>query len=96
MVVFKDGFRKYYVLVLPIEASYGYDDGNIGLLKYYRKKGKANSPSELSANWNPPSKIYDKISDSEFEGWKNYILKNTSNRDKKSVIKLIFMGKFSQ
>lgn len=95
MVVFEDSFRKYYVLVLPIEAQYGYNDGNIGLLKYFRKKGMANSPTELSAEWNPPSEIDDKVSDSDFYKWRDYIIKNTSNRDKKNVVKLIFMGKFS-
>lgn len=96
MVIFKDSFRNYYVLVLPIEVSKSSEIGNIGLLKYYRKKGRAGSKTEVSTIWEPPSKIDDPLPQKDFDKWYHYILKHTTNQSKREVLALVLSNKFKQ
>lgn len=95
-MIFKDSFRNYYVLVLPIEVSKGFEVGNVGLLKYYRKKGRAGSKTEISSIWNAPSEIDDAIPQKDFDKWYQYILKHTTNQSKKEVLRLVLSNKFKQ
>lgn len=92
MVVFRDKFRSYYVLVLPVEILVDGFRGNIGLLKYYRKGGQVGTKTELGYKWEPPSNIDDPLPKPEFDKWYRYILKHTTKRDRRTVIKNLFSG----
>lgn len=98
MVIFYDSFswRKYYVLVLPVEITKDDVTGNLGLLKYYRKKGERGTKTKLVADWEPPSKIDDALPPPEFNKWYHYILKHTTNENKKKTIKYLFEGKLAK
>lgn len=98
MVIFYDSFpwRKYYVLVLPVEIKIDDSRGNLGLLKHYRKKGVRDENTLITANWEPPSKIDDALPPAEFDKWYKYILSKTTNEDKKKTIKFLFSGKVVQ